>query len=170
MQKVWRDPDLIVSEAKARCTEGDEDLNLIGCYGAKKNICRTHGCLGFDEIRQLDQLTTVLSSWVDSIGKEAAAGCEHLLWLKADPAVTDALPASSSASAGSSDVPPRGPMGFMVNLVSASYKPKCQVFARCSLVGSQAVQFSLPTDLPFKALIPISYLPKPPASFLFLLR
>ena len=90
LSRVWNDSDLIVDEVADRSRDAHgEALNVFGCCAAKKNVCRSHGVLTVDEIGKLDFLTSHISHWVDSLGKDQAGSCGHLLWLCEAPACSD---------------------------------------------------------------------------------
>ena len=99
---------------------------VLGCGCEKKNVCRIHGSAA-EMAGQLNEMTSLLTRWVESMPRAQALACDQLVLLQgATP--TDEEEAESEAENLTKCT--------IVLLVHAAYSPKTQFYLRCLLEES----------------------------------
>ena len=109
---------------------GDRVAPVLSCWQLKKNVCRH--CISDELCAAMEDLTSLLNSWVTSLGKEAANSASALFSLHGSrPAVGGAIEDEE--------------VDLCAMLVLPRGVPRMQTLARCCLEGcSDQLQRKLP--------------------------
>lgn len=134
---AWQDPSLSVADAPDRVSEINPRFrgHCDGCLGDKKNICRKH-LLDKAAANELDSLTTLLSAYVDALGKDTVNSANNLIRF---------VGADSQAQFAQLEVT----ITIIGLLVDARYSPKMQYIVRCAAIDEENCAFQSAKPVPF---------------------